>query len=721
MPLPEFTLSLGGSGFIFILLLCVAVAATAFLYRSTVPPVPRRKRIFLASLRGTALTILLALLFEPLLKLQFRVAQEPVLAVLIDDSQSMTIRDRMGNRAEAVHRLLDAAPFARLSARVSYYRFASQLHRLESLEKDSLQFSGEVTDVASALQQLREQRTHGNIQAAVLISDGEYTVGKNPVAIVDALGIPLYTVGVGDTLEQRDLLIANVTTNNIVYAQTRVPVDVQVRSSGFTNEKVEVTLTHAGKTLDRKVLQLQEGTLDYRVGLSYEPKDIGVQKYTVSISHLPGELTEKNNSRSFFVKVLKTKLRVLLIAGAPSPDVSIVRQALSEVEHFSVKTFVQKRLGEFYEGTLPPTALDSADCIVVIGFPSAAASPSQLQLISSTIERTKRPVLFIASRTLDFEKLRAFDGFLPFTWTGPTSQELLVFPEVTEKQRNNILVQLDGEIAAEHWQQLPPIFKTQTTFRAKPEADVLAAVKIQGVVLNEPLVLTRNIARQKAFAITGHAVWRWRLLAQGNPRTERFLPLLLTNAVRWLTTPDEGKRVRIVPTKDAFTTAEPIEFTAEVYDEQFRPIERAEVRVVVRSDDQKSQTVLRAIGSGRYEGSIEGLAAGDYTFEGQATLDGTSLGDDRGRFSVGQMNVEFLQTRMNKHLLEQLAFRTGGMYADIGNVAALIDSIQARVEFTPREIVHTSEVELWNWQYLTALLVLLLAVEWFVRKRSGML
>lgn len=721
MPLPEFNLSLGDSGLIFLLMVCVAIAATIFFYRSTVPPIPRRKKLFLASLRGTALTILLALLFEPLLKLLFRQEQEPVLAVLVDDSQSMTISDRMGNRAEAVHTLLDAAPFARLSARVSYYRFASQLQRLESLDKDSLQCSGEVTDLATALHQLREQRTQGNIQAAVLISDGVYTVGKNPVAIVDELGIPLYTVGVGDTLDQRDLLIANVTTNNIVYAKTRVPVDVRVRSSGFTNEKVEVTLTHVGKTLDRKVLQLQEGTSDYRVGLSYEPNDIGVQKYTVNISHLPGELTEKNNTRSFFVNVLKTKLHVLLIAGAPSPDVSTVRQTLSEVEHFTVRTFVQKRAGEFYEGILSPTALDSADCFVFVGFPSAAASPSHLQLISSTIERTKKPVLFIASRTLDFEKLRVFDGVLPFTWTAPNSQEFLVFPEVTEKQRNNILVQLNGEIAAEHWQQLPPIFKTQTTFRARPEAEVLAAVKLQAVVLNEPLVLTRNIARQKTFAITGHAVWRWRLLAQGNPRTEHFLPLLLTNAVRWLTTLDEGKRVRVVPTKDAFTTAEPIEFTAEVYDEQLRPIEHAEVRVVMRSDGQKSETLLRNLGSGRYEGSIEGLGAGDYTFEGQATLDGTSLGGDRGRFSVGQMNVEFLETRMNKHLLEQLAFRTGGVYADINNAATIVDSLRARVSFAPREIVHTSEIELWNWQYLVWFLVVVLATEWFVRKRIGML
>lgn len=719
--MPEFTVSLGGSLLLFILFLCIAVAATIFAYRTTVPPIPPRRKGFLALLRGCTLTILLLLLFEPLLKLLFREHQEPVLAVLIDDSQSMMIRDRAGDRRASVDQFLEAHSFAGIPARVSYYRFASQLTALKSFHPDSLQFAGEVTDLATALLQLKERCMHENIQAAVLISDGQYTLGRNPLAVVDDFGIPLYTIGVGDTLEQRDLLIAKVSTNNIVYAETRVPVDVQVRSSGFTNEKVEVVLNHAGKVLDRNILQLQEGTQDYRIALSYEPNDIGMQKFTVTLSHLPGELTDKNNSHSFFVKVLKTKLRIVLLAGAPSPDVSMVRQTLSEVRHFSVRTFIQKRAGEFYEGILPPSTLDSADCFVLIGLPSPASSALHLQLISSTIERTKKPVLFLASRTLDYEKLHMFDAVLPFTWSAPNTLEYPVFAEVTDKQRNNILVRLDGEITAEHWKQLPPVFKTQTTFRAKPEADVLATVKIQAAVLNEPLVLTRNIARQKSFAITGHAIWRWRLLAQGNPRTERFLPLLLTNAVRWLTTVEEEKRVRVTATKEAYTSAEPVEFTGEVYDEQFRPVDLADVRVTARSDGQDIETILRNIGSGRYEGSLEGLGAGDYAFSARATLDGTTVGEDRGRFSVGQLNVEFLETRMNKHLLEQLAFRTGGVYAGINNATSLVDSLRERVSFTPKEIAHSSEIELWNWQYLVGFLVVLLAIEWFVRKKSGML
>ena len=210
-------------------------------------------------------------------------------------------------------------------------------------------------------------------------------------------------------------------------------------------------------------------------------------------------------------------------------------------------------------------------------------------------------------------------------------------------------------------------------------------------------------------------------MAQGNSQTEQFLSLLLTNAVRWLTTKEEDKNVRITPTKETFTTVEPIEFTAQVYDDQLRPVDNAEVNVELHRGKESIQIALNAIGSGRYEGAAEGLGEGDYTFIGKATADGKLYGDDRGRFSVGQMNVEFLETRMNKQLLEQIAYRTGGKYYDAANAGTIAKDLSSSIKFAPKEFIRTSEIELWNWQYLAALIVLLFGIEWFLRKRSGML
>jgi hypothetical protein len=174
--------------------------------------------------------------------------------------------------------------------------------------------------------------------------------------------------------------------------------------------------------------------------------------------------------------------------------------------------------------------------------------------------------------------------------------------------------------------------------------------------------------------------------------------------------------------KEASTTAEPVEFTGQVYDEQLRPVDDAELIVDVhRGGGQVVRVPLTPVGNGRYEGSVTGLAEGEYAYSAKASAAGKEYGSDAGKFSVGQMNVEFLETKMNKDLLEQIAYRTGGTFATLaGAPPGGAGAAAAGASFTSREIVRASEVELWNWQYLAGAIVLLFALEWFLRKKSGM-
>jgi hypothetical protein len=717
------SLSLSGNPVLVIFLLLILIALAILFYRYTLPPLPPRRRIMMSTLRALALVLLLLVLFEPILRFVRHDEQRPAIAMLIDNSQSVTIKDRMGDRQTAVKEFLRTERQAQFPSGsvVKYYTFSSKLQSANEQSVDSLTFHGEATYIAEALAELKEQLIKDNIQEAVLVSDGNYTTGKNPLYDAEGLGIPIYTVGVGDTLEQKDVLVGNVVTNTLAYAETKVPVDVTVRSSGYKGENVEVTISEGTTVLDRKTVTLQEGTREYPVRLFVEPKDEGMKKYTVSVSKLPGELTERNNTHSFFMKVLKSKLRILLLAGAPNPDVAVVRQALVEDEHLTVQSFVQKGAGEFYEGTLSRATLDSADCLVLIGYPSVASSAAMLQQVHDATEQKKLPVLFINSKTIDYGKLQLLESFLPFAWSGATTNEVLVDPSIVDKHKNDPIVVLDEHFTVDTWQKLPPIYKTQTTFRSKPEANTLAMVKLQNIVLPEPLILTRDVARQKTFAITGYGVWRWRLLTQGNDAIEKCLPLLLSNAVRWLTTKEEDKRVRVISEKEAFTTAEPVQFTGQVYDDQLRHVDNAELIVDVQRGRENIRVALNAIGNGRYEGSLDGLGEGDYTFTGKATADGTTFGEDKGRFSVGQVNAEFIETKMNKQLLEQIAFRTGGKYYDIGSAGTLAADIGSSAKLADKELVQSSEIELWNWQYLAAAIMILFGIEWFLRRRSGML
>ncbi len=76
---------------------------------------------------------------------------------------------------------------------------------------------------------------------------------------------------------------------------------------------------------------------------------------------------------------------------------------------------------------------------------------------------------------------------------------------------------------------------------------------------------------------------------------------------------------------------------------------------------------------------------------------------------------------MNATLLSQIANRSGGRYLSPAELPALSGILGTLPYFGPRDVTRVQELELWNWQYTLAIIILLLALEWFLRKRSGML
>ena len=409
------------------------------------------------------------------------------------------------------------------------------------------------------------------------------------------------------------------------------------------------------------------------------------------------------------------------MTGRPGPDLSVLRQTLSEEPKFSVRTFCQRAQAGFYEGPLTKAILDSSDCLVLLGMPTSATPAAALDLLTSSVEQDRKPLLYIDGKFVDRNRLNAFSSVLPFTTELASGAETLVSFQPSDAQRGNSLLTLGSDKGFDAWRQLPPIFKTQTVFRAKPEATVLGTGAITSIAVPGPLMLTRSVNRQKTLAILGYGVWRWRLMAQGNPETAQLYSMFLSGAVQWLTTPDDHKPVKVTTTKDIIPQDESVEFTGQVYDASAKPVDNASIRVVAQKEGAVAETDLQPIGGGRYEGKLEGLGEGDYSFRATAQLDGASLGDDNGKFSIGALNLEFQDTRMNASLLHEMGYRTGGRFLTPNMLGGLDSLLAKQAWFVPRTVSRTVDIELWNWRFMLGLLIALLATEWFTRKRSGML
>ncbi len=747
-----------GSFWLYAGILLASVLLAVWSYRNTVPRTTRARRNTLIALRSVAIAALLLAIFQPIISSITTERITPSIALVMDNSQSMTLPEKgfallpgVQTRDEAMLRSIhDAIPsdVLRDPNKIKLFTTGDQTIPFPNRTPiDSIRPEASATDLSSIFPAIRDVRKTSNTEAIVLYSDGAFTAGENPIYPAQELGVPVYAVGLGDSTEPRDVAVTELFTNEVGTVGAAQPVDVTLHYGGIKpGEHVTVQLFEEDQKLDEKTLELSQVVGDEAVSFQYTPKSEGMKKLTARVTVLQGEATDKNNLRITYVKVLKNKFHVVLFAGAPSSDVSFLQQFFSENPTLQLSTYIQKQGAEFYEGTPTREKLGQVDLVVLAGFPIASTSDESIALVRELLMHEGRSLLFVPSHQLDLAKLAEFGDALPIRAGSRSASQaelkaaLALTPSAAEDPVLHVPPEERGAIT---WEGLAPLFKTETHFDALPETRTLATTNVQGVKLDEPLLVTRTIGNARQIALTGYGIWQWKLTTFG--REEAYagktdttksnidaLDLFLANSVRWLTTQAENKRVRIEPNRKFYQAGERIDFLGQVYDESMEPVEQADVTVHITQNPSPLQgegqgrgpldLSLEAAGNGRFTATLpQGLPKGDYSYKGTAMQNGVALGSDDGRFNVGDFNVELAEPRMRSDILRALAERTGGKFYTPETAANLLKDIYANPRFQPREITNTHDYELWNSWPLLVLAILCFGTEWFIRKRLGML
>jgi len=737
-----------GPLWLYVAILLGSVLIAIWSYRDTIPRTTNARRNTLIALRSLGLAALLFAIFQPILSSTTTERIAPSIALVMDNSESMTLPEKGHVAVAGVAMRRDAMvgsihngianDVLRDSSKLNLYTVGDRTNPFPNTTPiDSLRAQSSATDLSSAFRTIRDARSGRNIGAIILYTDGSFTAGENPIYPAEALGLPVYAVGLGDSTEPRDLSLTQLFTNEVGSIGAEQPVDITVHYGGVKpGEHVTVELYEENTKIDEKQIELKQAVGDEAISFAYKPATEGTKKLTARISEVGGEATSKNNLRIAYVKVLKNKFHVVLFAGAPSSDVSFLRQFFSENPSLELSTYIQKQGADFYEGTSTREKLGQVDLVVLCGFPIASTSNESMALVRQLLTKEGRSLLFLPSRQTDVAKLNDLGDALPFRIDSRTAGAnelktgLLLNPSASDNPVLRIPPDQRGKIT---WEGLAPLFKTETHFAARPESQTLAEATVQGLKLNEPLIISRHIGNARQLALTGYGIWQWKLITfgreaafAGKKDTSHLnaLDLFLSNATRWLTTEEETKRVRIEPNRRFYQAGERIDFLAQVYDESYTPVDRAEVTAKVSGSAlyKPLDFAFQPVGNGRYVATIQqGLPKGDYAYAGSATLNGRTLGSDDGRFNVGDFNVELAETRMRSDILRPLAERTGGKFYTSDNAANILKDIYNNPRFQTREVTNKRDFELWNSWPLLMLAILLFATEWFIRKRLGML
>jgi hypothetical protein len=711
-----------GSWWVYALLCLLGVGVAWITYRHTNPSLASGRRLILRTLRAIGISLLLIALFEPVMRFIRSDEHQADVVIAVDESTSMLHRADSVQRVRSVRGVADRL-LERLDGRGRVVGFATSTR--EHSDVDSLTFTGERTDISSALTWAANQPPRKRPSAVVVISDGNVNSGDHSTSSVERSAMGIYAVAIGDTVQPVDAAVLSVITSGMAVVNEPTSVAIDIGATGLAGDRAVLELLEEDRVIDRDTVTLPPSGVRQRVDLAWTPGVVGTRKLTARLTVSAKEATTSNNVARDLVDVRSAKRTVLLFAGAPSPDVRFIRTILESDPNITLKVYIQKQEGTFYIDPPSQGSIQEAEAVILVGFPVNSTPRPVIDRIARACE-SGTSLLFVASRATDYSLLAPFKNVLPFGVAANRPNEFQITPDVRSGAMSDPLMKVQGvQTDADRWIELPPIYRTETFVTPAPGAVTLATIRVNNVPLAEPLILKREAAGSRAVAVLGYGLYRWELLGTG-PATSRGEPTVnvlqhfLGNTMAWLSVRDDERRIRIRTDRMFYGAGEVVTFKANILDESFIPVNDADVRVTISSKGGSRDVVLTALGSGRYTATVNGLSAASYVYRGEARRGDRLLGTDGSRFEVGALGLEDAATFTNISYLRTLAMRTGGIAVHHDDLDSLIDVLLSDVRLQPTALTTEKDLALWNTPWMLIVAILSFSLEWFLRKRSGL-
>ncbi len=703
-----------------LLIVSVAAALTWWMYRGTRDLLPRGLQVALHAFRFTVLTALGILLLEPLLTSLTKLTFPPIIAVLQDDSESLVIQpDSTYVRKDFPQQLKGfMGEFEGENYQLDLYRFAAEVS--PEADPDSLRFDQAGTNLSAGLKHVENLYQNQNLGAVVLISDGIPTAGVSPLYAIEGLRQPVYTVLLGDTTPQRDIRIQEVLYNEIAYLDNEMPIRVKVRSRGYDQASLKVTLRNREKVFGTQPLTLSrrksEGTVDFTI----KPDEVGLQPYQVVVSRMDGEITYRNNVRTLYINVLETRVKIALFAGAPHPDLGALKQAFAQDESYELTEFVLRRPGTFYNDPSNYN-LQDFDLFILHNFPQSSADDEEVAQLAQLIEEEKKPVMYLVGISTDLPTMGPLFDYMGLTPRGVSPKSEEVIADFQETYRNHSTYTF-----ADSWiswiNAAPPLYRNQSDWQPKPTTNVYATAKIKSVALDYPVFGLQSQLGRKNMVLLGENFWRWRAHSYLESDDFELFDSWLFNLIKWLRANDDKRKFKVEPSQTFFTSNDPVIFKGQAYDDSYNPIEGVDIELTLTDPEgRKEEFYLNESVEAQYTLELYNLAEGPYSYTAEGRKADQLVGRDQGQFSIGRSNVEHFRLQADQDLMQQVALRTGGEAVAARELDQLAAQLKALPGLKPTSEFKRDRQSVHEYGWIMVLLLLLLSAEWIVRKVNSLM
>lgn len=776
-----------------ILLGLVILALTWWSYRRVAGELTsQRMRWVLTTLRAVLFLLLLLILLRPVLAFTVEGTIRRQLLMLVDASASMKIQDPRFDPADLVRAAmakgvldfrkglqqpLDASRAAsvKLVPRVELLQGALKSDQIGLIHKfareydvsafsfgqglteigganatdgkkpsenepawiDQLDPKSQSTAIGDAVRELLERKRGQPLAGIFLATDGANNTGTQPLEaarLARAEGVPLYIYGVGIT-SPRDIIVANLFTQEVAFANDELPVTVRVRGQGLRGENAKITLKLGDEVVASKDLTFT-GDEEMTIALPFTPRQVGEYELRASIDPREDEAAKDNNAVSQRLKVIDSKIKVLFAEASPRWEFRYLQSVLLRDRRIDLKCWLAEGDPSIAEGkdspyikTFPQTKdeLFKYDLVILGDVGPKDIGTAQMDWLGEFVSKFGGSCLFVAGQRSNPASFRGteLEKMLPVELgeglTRNAAPERPTTVELTPLGRTSPMLRLSAkdEENAAIWKHFPRLFWVARVTRGKAAAQVLLqdSDATKGSRFGKmPIVAQQQYGLGQVLYVGTDNTWRWRRNSD-----ERFYPILWGQIAQKLGLAHllgGSKRTQISADKQSYFVGERVTIYARLYTADFNPLKDASVEGsyavkgadgAAPADSSRQSVTLRVVPDqpGMYRGDFTVLTPGLHQF---------SVKSDPGtvfEFSATEARFEFGETAMNESLLKQMAEISGGGFFREENLAKLPETLSTKSE----RVASVVDAELWASPLYFLLLLIVATVEWTLRKR----
>ena len=645
---------------------------------------------FLISYRIIIFFILGILLFNPVINFSGEKEKKLDWAIFIDNSAS--IKYHQTPSINAVQLGIESLVNKLSEKDISYhlYQFADNIQKVNSPQLIGNGVTTNIGIIPETIKQLGNQ-----IAGAVIISDGLITEGKDPIKDFQEFDFPIHTIGIGEGSELVDVTIESIDAPTVVLKSDWVDVNITIQSVGNIGDRLSVSLYNNRELQGSKHIRLMGMESKKEVNFRFRPKEIGKQQYEVRISSVEDEIDIQNNRQKFSLLVLKDRYKVALLTGSPNKNTSVLKQKLKnnprvELDHFIriTETRFQPAIKTFWESPY--------ELIIFDNYPIKPLSSNFVRILGKKLLSNQSALFLILGPNQTIVSFNGITSILGVVTEDSTIESNRFYWEFVDEQidaggnfpplKQNILItgkQVSSDTLAVTEQGWPLWLRNQngtirTMIWTSPE-------------LNTLYFHDQKLSQEGSFSVIWNLAISWLLKSGGEH--ENFFRL---NKNRY----QQGEMVQV-------TGTQPFEKTQD-------KTENIIINVTHGSTDIITRDILYNIEEQRWLGEFRAPGPGEYNYSIQLGSNQDPI--QTGTFQILESQIELNQVYLNKKLLATISNSTNGQFFVWGSRDSLFNKInpEVRREFKA-EIIKFNESRV-----LLIIMILLLCVEWFIRRHRGL-